>query len=264
MTTVIIIITVIASIFIIWFVLNINKEYHSGTLDRKKSRDFNNSKNTSNSNIDAWRKSVNIKTDSNIIKPAGTTSQGNENTITWTTQFLRSLEWKRYEEVCMTYLRIKNCQANVTCVGADGGIDIKLSDSNGIVFAIAQCKSWKKTIGVNLIRELYGVMAADRVKHGIFLTTSDYSQEALEFAKNKNLLLIDCEELISLVNKLDYNSKKKLNNIATSGEYTTPTCVKCNIKMIKRTAKKGKNAGNTFWGCVNYPKCKNTMFVKGI
>ena len=180
----------------------------------------------------------------------------------WDKAFLKSLEWKRYEEVCMEYLRIKNCHANVTCIGADGGIDIKISDSTGKVFAIGQCKSWNRPIGVSLIRELYGIMAADNVRHGIFLTTSEYSNDALAFAEGKNLLLINCEEFVSLVNSLDEISRARLDNLARSGDYQVPTCVNCGVKMVKRKASKGKFAGREFWGCLNYPKCKITMQVK--
>lgn len=180
----------------------------------------------------------------------------------WDKPFLKSLEWKKFEEVSMEYLKIKNCNANVTCSGADGGIDIKISDSTGKVFAIGQCKSWSKPIGVSLVRELYGIMAADNVRHGIFLTTSEYSKDALEFAKGKNLLLIDSDEFISLVNSLDEINRKRLDNLARSGNFQVPTCVKCDVKMVKRKAKTGKNAGGEFWGCVNYPKCKITMHVR--
>ncbi|WP_232422395.1 restriction endonuclease [Methylosarcina fibrata] len=180
----------------------------------------------------------------------------------WDKAFLKSLEWKRFEEISMEYLRIKNCMANVTCTGADGGIDIKISDGSGKVFAVGQCKSWSKPIGVSLIRELYGIMAADNIRHGIFLTTSEFSKEALEFAEGKNLLLIDSDEFISLVNNLDEIERKRLDNLARSGDYKVPTCVKCDIKMVKRKAKTGKNAGGEFWGCVNYPRCKITMQVK--
>jgi restriction system protein len=180
----------------------------------------------------------------------------------WDKPFLKSLEWKRFEEISMEYLRINNCKANVTCTGADGGIDIKITDSNGKVFAIGQCKSWSKPIGVGLIRELYGIMASENVRHGIFLTTSEFSKDANEFAAGKNLLLIDSDEFISLVNSLDEISRKRLDNLARSGNYTVPTCVRCDVKMVKRKAKTGKNAGGEFWGCVNYPRCKITMQIK--
>jgi ssDNA-binding Zn-finger/Zn-ribbon topoisomerase 1 len=33
-------------------------------------------------------------------------------------------------------------------------------------------------------------------------------------------------------------------------------CPKCNGELILRTAKRGENKGNSFYGCSNYPKCK--------
>jgi len=35
-----------------------------------------------------------------------------------------------------------------------------------------------------------------------------------------------------------------------------PLCPKCGIPMIKRKAMQGANAGNEFYGCSNYPKCR--------
>jgi restriction system protein len=130
------------------------------------------------------------------------------------------------------------------------------------MLAIGQCKAWNKPIGVNLIRELYGVMAAERIKHGVFLTTSIFSQDAIEFAKNKRLLLVDADEFVNLINGLDDINKKRIDHVATEGDYSTPTCVNCDVKMVKRVTKKGTSAGNKFWGCINYPKCKRTMYVK--
>jgi restriction system protein len=35
-----------------------------------------------------------------------------------------------------------------------------------------------------------------------------------------------------------------------------PTCPLCNADMLKRTARKGNNAGAEFWGCLNFPTCR--------
>lgn len=34
-----------------------------------------------------------------------------------------------------------------------------------------------------------------------------------------------------------------------------PSCPKCGVPMVERVAKKGKNQGQKFFGCSNYPKC---------
>lgn len=37
-----------------------------------------------------------------------------------------------------------------------------------------------------------------------------------------------------------------------------PTCPRCNSGMRQRLARRGRNAGNYFWGCSRYPSCKGT------
>ena len=36
----------------------------------------------------------------------------------------------------------------------------------------------------------------------------------------------------------------------------TPACPICGNTMVLRTAKKGANAGNAFWGCSTFPRCR--------
>ena len=38
-------------------------------------------------------------------------------------------------------------------------------------------------------------------------------------------------------------------------------CPKCSSKMIKKTAKKGKNVGNEFLACSAFPKCRHTEAI---
>jgi hypothetical protein len=35
-----------------------------------------------------------------------------------------------------------------------------------------------------------------------------------------------------------------------------PTCPKCGVPMVKRVAKKGPSSGQAFYGCPNYPRCR--------
>jgi hypothetical protein len=43
-----------------------------------------------------------------------------------------------------------------------------------------------------------------------------------------------------------------------------PTCPKCGSEMMLRTAKKGANAGNQFWGCSNYPACRTVLSLEEV
>ena len=43
----------------------------------------------------------------------------------------------------------------------------------------------------------------------------------------------------------------------TENPSPTPVCPKCDIPMVQRGATKGPNKGNPFWGCSNYPQCRD-------
>ena len=38
-----------------------------------------------------------------------------------------------------------------------------------------------------------------------------------------------------------------------------PACPKCGRPMVQRVARKGSNAGNPFWGCPSFPRCKGIV-----
>jgi hypothetical protein len=38
-----------------------------------------------------------------------------------------------------------------------------------------------------------------------------------------------------------------------------PSCAKCGVPMVLRTASRGDRKGERFWGCPNYPKCRETV-----
>ena len=39
-------------------------------------------------------------------------------------------------------------------------------------------------------------------------------------------------------------------------ELQTHKCPRCGGNLVLRTASRGVNAGNQFWGCENFPKCR--------
>ncbi|ABM40023.1 topoisomerase DNA-binding C4 zinc finger domain-containing protein [Polaromonas naphthalenivorans] len=39
----------------------------------------------------------------------------------------------------------------------------------------------------------------------------------------------------------------------------SPHCPVCSSSMVRRDAKRGANAGKSFWGCSQYPRCKGTQ-----
>lgn len=49
--------------------------------------------------------------------------------------------------------------------------------------------------------------------------------------------------------------KLKEKDVSKNVKTTEKICPKCGKPLVLRTAKKGENAGNQFWGCSGFPKC---------
>jgi len=181
--------------------------------------------------------------------------------IDWSIKLIQDLEWKRFEELSVAYYLEKGIKAETTQLGADGGIDIKLyQDESGKATTIIQCKSWANQVGVKPIREFLGVMTHEKIAKGFYMTSSSYSNEAIQTAKANNITLINGAMLLMMIQRLSPASQQKLLAVATNGDYKTPTCANCGIKMIKRQSAKGD-----FWGCLNYPKgCRQRLNLRKV
>jgi len=114
-------------------------------------------------------------------------------------------------------------------------------------------------VGVKPVRELFGVMAAEGVLQGVFMTTGEFTAEAKKFAKGKKLVLASGSSFLQSIQSMSEENQAALLKVATEGDYTTPTCVSCDVKMKLRISKKGKNIGARFWGCSNFPRCKKQL-----
>jgi ribosomal protein L37AE/L43A len=40
-----------------------------------------------------------------------------------------------------------------------------------------------------------------------------------------------------------------------------PRCSSCGARMVVRLAKRKSHLGTKFWGCTNYPSCRNTVSI---
>lgn len=175
----------------------------------------------------------------------------------FTLALLQELEWKRFEQVTEAYFQQVGWGTQAARIGPDGGVDVHLTrPGSQRPGAVVQCKAWNSyKVGVKPVRELFGVMAADTVPEGFFVTTSEYTAEARAFAEGKRLALIDGTDFVRRVQALPADRQARLYATATAGDYRTPTCPSCGRKLVKRVSGKGRGAGLSFWGCPSYPSC---------
>jgi len=168
---------------------------------------------------------------------------------------LQKISWQEFEELVGEAYRRKG-YAVTECGGGgpDGGVDLELRRGGEIL--LVQCKHYRMTkVGVKVVRELYGVVAAENATGGIVISSGTFTQEAYDFAKGKPIELLNGSKLLGLIGEVQALPRKVVQK---TQEPNDNQCPLCGSKMVLRTAKKGPAAGQKFWGCSRFPKCRGT------
>ena len=175
---------------------------------------------------------------------------------------LRSMPWQDFEQLVGQAYRRKGYRV-VDRGGslADGGVDLELRSKDKKI--VVQCKRWKtRSVGVPLVRELYGAMAGEEAHGGIFVTSGRYTPDAIDFARDKPIELVDGAGLIKLLNSVQAAARPFPAHTSVVVTFEGPiTCPRCGAAMVRRVAKQGATAGSAFWGCSQFPLCRGTKAV---
>jgi len=183
--------------------------------------------------------------------------------------WLNKLSWQDFERQVGEVYRERGDQVEeVGSGGADGGVDLRLRRDS--TTAIVQCKRWKTyKVGVKPVRELFGVMTADKADRAIFITSGVYPDEALRFGEGKPLELVDGAQLAEMLRRFQQSLKPALEPststvvaapvvqpVAATEVPRRPKCPCCGSNMVLRRATRGQRAGRGFWGCSTYAQTK--------
>ena len=179
----------------------------------------------------------------------------------WSLELIREIEWKRFEDLCQKFYEAKGIRCETTPLGPDGGIDIRIfQDDSGKATSIVQCKAWgSRYVGVQPVRELLGVMTHQKIEKSFFMTSGRFSDDAKDVAKSNRITLIDGQMLLMMLQRLPLAGQNELLAFAIEGDYTTPTCPGCGKKMRSVPGKVGRP---DFWGCPDYPKCRQRLGMR--
>lgn len=194
------------------------------------------------------------------------------------------MTWQQFELLVGEAFRSQGyAVAEIGGAGPDGGVDLVLT-KDGKRYLV-QCKQWRAfKVGVSVVRELYGVMAAQRVAGGFLVTSGRLTEEARAFAEGKNITLIDGERLAKFLrsgraappaapSQSGHNgnalqppaqTSPRTGSADTAGRAAAervPACPRCGKAMVRRMARQGARAGQAFWGCSDYPGCRGTVAI---
>ncbi len=166
---------------------------------------------------------------------------------------IRALSWQDFELLIAEAFRRQGYQVTENGGGgADGGIDLILHGAGERV--LVQCKRWKVyKVGVDKVRELFGVLTAEGADRAILVTSGVYTGEARNFASGKPLELIDGTQLCRMMPATVNESSAQSLQCETGAQSTEP-CPLCGSEMALKTARQGRHAGSQFWGCTMFGK----------
>ena len=117
-------------------------------------------------------------------------------------QLLYTLTPREFEYLIADLLDKEGYQVRVTKASRDGGVDIYAAKKNwvGSFLFLIECKknSPNNRVGVNVIRNLYGVLQRERATYSMVATTSFFTSGALEFQKtiSNQMSLCDYNNLV--------------------------------------------------------------------
>jgi restriction system protein len=185
---------------------------------------------------------------------------------------LDGMAWQEFELLVGEAFRLQGFAVEERGgASADGGVDLVLRRDGRRYFV--QCKQWKVLqIGVQVVRELYGVVAAHGAGGGYVVTSGKFTAPAADFARSVGLQLIDGPALEAMIRRAQQarragvESRERVSPPApVAPRAPAPAavvqalfCPKCGSAMQTKLARRGPNAGRHFWSCQRYPECDGT------
>jgi hypothetical protein len=123
-------------------------------------------------------------------------------------------------------------------------------------FLLCDPSSMKPIIAIELDDSSH--IRADRIQRDYFLNKV-FEAANLRLVRFENKKFYKPSDIIDRLNSNSIPIENKTELINFDAQLpAVPDCPKCGIPMIKRIAHKGEKAGKEFYGCTNYPKCKET------
>jgi restriction system protein len=104
--------------------------------------------------------------------------------------------------VAMGYGGSREEAAQVTKASGDEGIDGVINEDRlGLDVIYLQAKRWQQTVGRKEIQSFVGALAGQQAHKGVFITTSDFADTAIAYAKKvpQKVILIDGDRLADLM-----------------------------------------------------------------
>lgn len=114
---------------------------------------------------------------------------------------LKAMPWDEFERLVGATFKLWGFKVHTHGGNhADGGIDLIVSKRGKR--HLVQCKRYKGSVGVPVIREMFGVMVSEKLDGVYLMTSGTFTKECWVFAKDKPIKLISGEALARILEEV--------------------------------------------------------------
>ena len=104
-----------------------------------------------------------------------------------------------FEPFCADLFRTLGWRAETTPPSRDGGFDLRMTSPGGVTY-IAECKCYspRHHVGRPIVQKLHGANAVEQARGMMLVTTSSFSQDAVDYAAQAGVELVDGSALVDM------------------------------------------------------------------
>lgn len=172
--------------------------------------------------------------------------------------YLQAMDPIDFERVVAHAYRNLGWEVQETPASGDRGVDAYLRRDGKL--SILQCKRLSSgRVGSPILRDLLGTIVAESADEGIIVTTSSFSEDAMEWLSlaSKPIELVDGHKLLQIIASAyplgspvpeDFVTRRRHPMVVPS------RCPWCGARTRRRKGRRGP-----FYGCTAFPQCRWTM-----
>lgn len=114
---------------------------------------------------------------------------------------LQALTWQEFERLVAEAFRAQGYSADILGGGgADGGVDVIARKGSEVI--LVQCKHWQARIGAPTVREIFGLMHAQKAQRCVVASFAGATRQARAFAaSNPAIELLDGHGILRLLHR---------------------------------------------------------------
>lgn len=164
------------------------------------------------------------------------------------------MEGFRFEKYVALLLEHQNYKTTVTRSRGDYGADLIAKKDKEVI--VIQVKRYKNKVGIESVQQVIGSLGYYKGNAAWVVTNSYFTDAAIQLAKANNVKLIDRNQLIKWILSMNPEARPSIEIIKEEVPRKAIKCSQCGSMMVIRKGKAGE-----FWGCSQFPKCRNTLSV---